>query len=56
MVYDLLGRLLTKKSVLVQAGPNQLTLSLDNMLDGIYLLVLETQNNPVNSRHFIIRH
>lgn len=56
LVYDLVGRVLAKKIVFIQEGPNQLAIPLDNIPDGIYLLVLEAPNNPVTSRSFIIRH
>ncbi|HTI09188.1 MAG TPA: T9SS type A sorting domain-containing protein [Puia sp.] len=55
LIYDLLGRVLVKKTLDIQEGPNQISLPLNNMPDGIYLMVLQTQHNPPVSRRFMVR-
>lgn len=55
-VYDLVGRVLVRKIITVQEGPNQLTIPLSNVPNGTYLVVLQSPNSPANSKQFVIQH
>jgi len=55
-VYDVLGRVVLQQTVVVQEGPNQMNVSLTNMTDGVYLLVLEAQHNRLAAQRLIIQH
>ncbi len=56
IVYDMLGRVMLKKEISIHAGLNELTLPVNTMTDGIYLLVLENRQIRIVSRNFVIRH
>lgn len=56
VIYDMLGRIALKKTADFQAGPNMLTLPLGNLLDGTYLIVLQTPHSAAISRTFVIKH
>ena len=56
LVYDLIGRVLTSKTFVIQEGANQLSLPLDNLADGIYLLVIQSPNSPAVSQRFVVQH
>lgn len=54
VIYDMLGRMAIKKVSDFQAGPNVVTMSLGNMPNGNYLLVLQTAHGAVITRRFVI--
>jgi hypothetical protein len=56
VVYDMLGRMMLKKPMIIREGLNEMSLSLENMANGIYLLVIEDPNERIMSRSFMIRH
>jgi parallel beta-helix repeat protein len=56
IVYDMLGRVMLKKEISIHTGLNELTLPVNAMADGIYLLVLENRQIRMVSRNFVIRH
>lgn len=55
LLYDVLGRVVLQKPVSVQEGFNQLSLPLSNMPDGVYLLVMEAQQNRIYTQRLIIQ-
>jgi len=56
LIYDMLGRVMQKKITDFQAGPNTLTLSLGNLPDGNYMLVLQAPHGALVSRRFVVTH
>ncbi|HEY4288456.1 MAG TPA: T9SS type A sorting domain-containing protein [Puia sp.] len=54
VIYDMLGRISMKKVTDFQAGPNVMTMSLGNMPNGNYLLVIQTAQGAVMTRRFVI--
>jgi hypothetical protein len=56
LIYDILGRVVLRKTISVQEGLNQMSLPLNNLADGVYLLVLDIQNNRISTQRFVIQH
>jgi hypothetical protein len=54
VIYDMLGRMAMKKVTDFQAGPNVVTMSLGNMPNGNYLLVIQTAHGAAITRRFVI--
>jgi hypothetical protein len=56
VIYDMSGRMALKKTVDLQTGPNLVTLYLNNLPNGVYLLVVQSASSPAQSRQFVINH
>jgi parallel beta-helix repeat protein len=56
VIYDMSGKALMKKAIVVQEGLNTMAVPLSYMANGVYLLVLENQHETVVSKRFIIQH
>ena len=55
-VYDMLGRIMLKKTVDMQAGPNLVALPVSGLPTGSYLLTLQPKFSTVNARRFVVQH
>lgn len=55
-VYDMVGRIMVRKVVVIQEGANQISVELDNAPNGNYLLVLQPLNGAATSKQFVIKH
>jgi hypothetical protein len=55
-VYDMLGRIMEKKTVDMQAGPNTVALPVSGLPTGSYLLTLQAKFSAVNARRFVVQH
>jgi hypothetical protein len=54
LVYDMLGRVMLKRNTQFQTGPNQVTLYLNALPTGNYVLILQPQAGATLSRRFVI--
>jgi len=55
-IYDMLGRIMQKKTVDMQAGPNMVNLQVSGLPTGSYLLTLQPKFSAVNARRFVVNH
>lgn len=55
-IYDMLGRIMQKKTVDMQAGPNTVALPVSGLPTGSYLLTLQAKFSAVNARRFVVQH
>src|SRR5258708_1246188 len=55
LIYDVLGRVVLQKLVSVQECLNQISLPLNNMPDGVYLLVMEAQHTRIYTQRLVVQ-
>jgi len=55
IVYDVQGKILSRQPFAIHAGLNSLGIPLNNMANGIYLMGLEINSNPIVIKRFIIQ-
>ncbi|WP_431217488.1 T9SS type A sorting domain-containing protein [Puia sp. P3] len=55
-VYDMLGRIMVKKTADMQAGANLVALPVSGLPTGSYLLTVQSKFSTVNARRFVVQH
>jgi len=55
-IYDMLGRIMQKKMVDMQAGPNTVALPVSGLPTGSYLLTLQAKFSSATARRFVVQH
>jgi len=55
LIYDLLGRVIIQRTFAIQQGLNTLNLPLNQVASGVYLLVMEIENNRISAQRLVVQ-